>query len=167
MAVARHVAPSARIGHWPSSKYDIWTMRPGAPRVKVRIQLHRLDGRLQGTGVGTRAGSRSRDHPTVIEPPIAHPGSDGRFDSCRDEESSSPLDSPPHLAARGPIVNIALRIVLLIWVVGYLFASCAPILNGHLILGTLAVFGGIVFFVPWLVGIFALWFLIQATNRPR
>ena len=62
-------------------------------------------------------------------------------------------------------MNIALRIVLLIWILGYLFASCAPILNGHLILGTLAVFGGIVFFVPWLLGIVVLWFLIQATNR--
>ena len=64
-------------------------------------------------------------------------------------------------------MNIALRIILLIWVLGYLFASCAPILNGHLFLGTLALFGGFIFFIPWVIGIVVLVFLINATNAPR
>jgi hypothetical protein len=64
-------------------------------------------------------------------------------------------------------MNLAFRLLLLLWVLGYLVASCAPILNGHLILGAIGVFGGIIFFVPWVIGIVILWFLIQATNPPR
>jgi hypothetical protein len=64
-------------------------------------------------------------------------------------------------------MNLALRLALLLWVVGYLVVSCAPILNGHLILGAIGVFGGIIFFVPWVIGIVVLVFLISATNPPR
>jgi hypothetical protein len=64
-------------------------------------------------------------------------------------------------------MNLALRLLLLLWIVVYLVASCAPILNGHLLLGTLALFGGFVLFVPWVVGIVVLAILIQATNPPR
>ncbi|HET7472150.1 MAG TPA: hypothetical protein VFJ71_03395 [Candidatus Limnocylindrales bacterium] len=64
-------------------------------------------------------------------------------------------------------MNVALRVLLLIWVLGYLVASCAPILNGHLVLGTLALFGGLIFFIPWVIGIVVIAFLIQATNPPR
>ncbi len=64
-------------------------------------------------------------------------------------------------------MNLALRLALLFWIVGYLVVSCAPILNGHLILGAIGVVGGIVFFVPWVIGIVILVFLIAATNAPR
>ena len=64
-------------------------------------------------------------------------------------------------------MNLVLRILLLVWVLGYLLASCAPILNGHLFLGTLALFGGLIFFIPWVVGIVILALLISATNAPR
>jgi hypothetical protein len=64
-------------------------------------------------------------------------------------------------------VNTLLRILLLIWVVGYLFVSCAPLLNGELILGSITLLGGIIFFVPWVVGIAVLVFLIWATNPRR
>lgn len=64
-------------------------------------------------------------------------------------------------------MNLALRLLLVLWVVVYLVASCAPILNGHVILGTLALFGGLVFFIPWVVGIVIFLVLIQATNPPR
>ena len=64
-------------------------------------------------------------------------------------------------------MNLGLRIALLVWVFGYLFAACAPILGGHLILGTLGILGGIVFFVPWLIGVAVLAVLIWATNAPR
>jgi hypothetical protein len=64
-------------------------------------------------------------------------------------------------------MNLALRLILVLWIVVYLVASCGPILDGHLVLGALAVFGGLLFFVPWVVGIVILAILIQATNPPR
>jgi hypothetical protein len=64
-------------------------------------------------------------------------------------------------------VNTVLRIVLLLWVVGYLFVSCAPILNGHLLLGAITIVGALVLFVPWVLGIIVLAALIRMTNRPR
>jgi hypothetical protein len=64
-------------------------------------------------------------------------------------------------------MNLALRLILVLWIVVYLVASCGPILDGHLVLGALAVFGGLLFFVPWVVGIVILAILIQATNPRR
>jgi hypothetical protein len=64
-------------------------------------------------------------------------------------------------------VNTLLKIVLLLWVVGYLFVSCAPILDGHLLLGAVTFVGGIILFVPWVVGIVVLATLIRMTNPPR
>jgi hypothetical protein len=73
------------------------------------------------------------------------------------------------LPFRGTIgdVNTLLRILLLIWVCGYLFVSCAPILDGHLLLGAITLVGGIVLFVPWVIGIVVLASLIRITNTPR
>ena len=68
---------------------------------------------------------------------------------------------------RGVTTNTGLRLGLLIWVVGYLFVSCAPILGGHLLIGAIAIAGGIVLFVPWLIGIVILATLIWLTNAPR
>ncbi len=64
-------------------------------------------------------------------------------------------------------MNTGLRIGLLVWVIVYLFLSCSPILSGNLFTGALALFGGLVLFVPWLVGIVVLWIAIQVTNPPR
>jgi hypothetical protein len=64
-------------------------------------------------------------------------------------------------------VNTLLRILLLLWVVGYLFVSCAPILNGHLLIGALTFVGGIILFLPWILGIVVLAALIRMTNPPR
>jgi hypothetical protein len=64
-------------------------------------------------------------------------------------------------------MNLVLRIVLLVWILGYLLASCGPLLDGHLLLGAIGLFGGIVFFVPWVIGIVVLVFLSSATNPPR
>jgi hypothetical protein len=63
-------------------------------------------------------------------------------------------------------VNLVLRILLLLWVCGYLFVSCAPILGGHLVLGAITFVGGLVLFVPWVFGIVVLAALIAATNPP-
>jgi hypothetical protein len=64
-------------------------------------------------------------------------------------------------------VNTLLKIVLLLWVVGYVFVSCAPILDGHLLLGAVTFVGGIILFVPWVIGIVVLATLIRMTNPPR
>lgn len=63
-------------------------------------------------------------------------------------------------------VNTALRIGLLIWVIGYLFLACSPILGGNLVGGTIALVGGLVLFVPWLIGIAVIGVLIWLTNPP-
>jgi hypothetical protein len=64
-------------------------------------------------------------------------------------------------------VNIVLRIVLLVWVLGYLLVSCGPLLNGHLLIGGITFIAGIALFIPWVVGIVVLGFLIWATNPNR
>jgi hypothetical protein len=64
-------------------------------------------------------------------------------------------------------VNTLLRILLLIWVVAYLVIACAPILNGHLLLGALTLVGAIATFVPWVIGITLLAFGIWLTNPRR
>jgi hypothetical protein len=63
-------------------------------------------------------------------------------------------------------VNTALRIGLLVWVVGYLFLSCSPILGGDLIGGSFALLGGLILFIPWLIGIVVLGLGIWLTNPP-
>lgn len=63
-------------------------------------------------------------------------------------------------------MNTILRVLLLVWVFGYLFVSCAPILGGHLVLGAITFVGGIVLFIPWVLGIVVLATLIAATNPP-
>ncbi|MEO5940225.1 MAG: hypothetical protein ABIZ72_04720 [Candidatus Limnocylindrales bacterium] len=64
-------------------------------------------------------------------------------------------------------MNTALKVLLLIWVVGYLLVSCGPLLGGHLFIGAVAALGGIVLFVPWLIGVVVLAVLIRVTNQPR
>jgi hypothetical protein len=64
-------------------------------------------------------------------------------------------------------VNVALRIVLLIWVLGYLLVSCGPLLGGHLLIGGLTFIAGVALFVPWLIGVAILAFAIWATNPTR
>lgn len=63
-------------------------------------------------------------------------------------------------------MNKILRVLLLVWVFGYLFVACAPILGGHLVLGAITFVGGIVLFIPWVLGIVVLAALIAATNPP-
>jgi hypothetical protein len=83
--------------------------------------------------------------------------------------STSRGPCPVHGSRYGTIriVNTVLRIVLLLWVVGYLFVSCAPILNGHLLIGAITFVGAIILFVPWVLGIVVLAALIRMTNPPR
>ncbi len=64
-------------------------------------------------------------------------------------------------------MNTLLRVLLLIWIFGYLFVSCSPLLGGDLILGAITFVGGLILFVPWVIGIVVLAILIRMTgNRP-
>ena len=65
-------------------------------------------------------------------------------------------------------VNTTLRIALLIWVVGYLVVSCVPLLTGHLFIGGITFIAGLIFLIPWVIGILVLVLLIWLTEpRPR
>lgn len=63
--------------------------------------------------------------------------------------------------------NTLLRIVLLVWVLGYLLVSCGPLLGGHLFVGSILAIAGLALFIPWLLGVLVLIALIWVTNsRP-
>jgi hypothetical protein len=61
-------------------------------------------------------------------------------------------------------VNFAARLLLLVWVLGYLFVSCGPLLGGHLLIGAITFAGGILFFPIWVIGILVLGGIIWLTN---
>ena len=63
--------------------------------------------------------------------------------------------------------NTILRVLLLIWVGAYLFVSCVPLLTGHLIIGGITFVAGVIFLIPWLLGVFVLGALIWLTNPRR
>ena len=63
------------------------------------------------------------------------------------------------------MANMVFRILLLIWVLGYLFVSCVPLLSGHMIIGGITFVAGIIFLVPWLLGVLVLGALVWMTNR--
>jgi hypothetical protein len=64
-------------------------------------------------------------------------------------------------------VNTVLRIVLLVWVLGYLLVSCGPLLGGHLFVGSVLAIAGLALFIPWLLGVIVLVALIWLTNHRR
>ena len=64
-------------------------------------------------------------------------------------------------------MNTILRIVLLVWILGYLLVSCGPLLGGHLFVGGVLAVAGMVFFPLWLLGIVVLAALIWFTNPRR
>ncbi len=63
--------------------------------------------------------------------------------------------------------NLILRIVLLLWVVGYLFMSCSGIVRLDLGGAFLGLLGGVILFVPWLLGTIALAAAVWFTNPGR
>jgi hypothetical protein len=64
-------------------------------------------------------------------------------------------------------VNTALRVILAIWIVGYLALACAPLFSTSAGVGVVGFVGGIVLLVPWIIGIVVLAFLIWLTNPRR
>lgn len=63
--------------------------------------------------------------------------------------------------------NLILRIVLLLWVIGYLFMSCSGIFGGSVGGAALGLFGGLILFVPWILGVIVLGILVWFTNPRR
>jgi hypothetical protein len=68
--------------------------------------------------------------------------------------------------------NAWLRVILVLWVIGFLVIACGPAILGDGIGGTL--FGGVVgltlgavLFVPWVIGVVILGALIWLTNPRR
>jgi hypothetical protein len=61
------------------------------------------------------------------------------------------------------VLNTILRILLAIWVAGFLLISCAP-LYAEGGVGVLGFLSGAVLLVPWLIGVVILGVLIWLTN---
>lgn len=65
------------------------------------------------------------------------------------------------------MVNSILRLLLGLWVVGYLLVSCVPMLTGNGAAGAGALLVGGVLLVPWLVGVLVLAILAWLTTPRR
>ena len=63
-------------------------------------------------------------------------------------------------------LNLVFRILLALWVVGFLLISCVPLLTANGGAGILGLIAGAVLLVPWLVGVLILAVLVWLTN-PR
>ena len=63
-------------------------------------------------------------------------------------------------------VNTILRLLLAIWVIGYLVLSCGPMFLGDVGAGGLGLLVGGVLLVPWLVGVLVIGVFVWLTN-PR
>jgi hypothetical protein len=64
-------------------------------------------------------------------------------------------------------MNFLLRVLLLVWVFGYLLISCAPLLGANGLVGAIGFLSGIVLFFPWLVGVIVLAILVWLTGPTR
>jgi hypothetical protein len=63
--------------------------------------------------------------------------------------------------------NSVLRVLLLVWVLGYLLISCGALISGDLGGGVVGLVAGAVLFVPWLVGVVVLGALVWITSPRR
>jgi hypothetical protein len=62
-------------------------------------------------------------------------------------------------------MNAILRLLLVVWVIGYLAIGCTPIFGGSFGEGVFGFIVGSVLFIPWVIGIVVLSGLIWLTNR--
>jgi hypothetical protein len=63
--------------------------------------------------------------------------------------------------------NSLLRVLLVIWVVGYILISCGALIDGDVGGGLLGLVAGAVLLIPWLVGLVILSVLVWITNPQR
>lgn len=66
----------------------------------------------------------------------------------------------------GPL-NSILRVLLAIWVIGFLLISCAPALFGDGAVGFFGIVAGLVLLVPWLLGVVVLAIGVWLTTPRR
>ena len=66
-------------------------------------------------------------------------------------------------------MNLLLRILLVVWIFGYVLVSCVPLFNGNAVGAGVGLLAGVVFVIPWLIGVLILGILVWLTNpsRPR
>jgi hypothetical protein len=64
-------------------------------------------------------------------------------------------------------MHTLLRIVRVLWIVVYLVLACAPLIsnNGFDLVGTISFTAALILFIPWLLGVVFLSFLIWLTKR--
>ncbi len=65
------------------------------------------------------------------------------------------------------LVNTAFRLVLAIWVLGYIVFACGPLVTGDASAGGLGLILGSVLLVPWLIGVLVLGVFVWLTNPRR
>jgi hypothetical protein len=65
------------------------------------------------------------------------------------------------------VLNTLLRVVLVLWIVGYLAIACAPLLADNAVSGGVGFVAGIVLLVPWLIGVAVIGAFIWMTNPHR
>ncbi len=63
--------------------------------------------------------------------------------------------------------NTVLRVLLLVWVLGYLLISCGALIGGDVGGGFLGLIAGAVLLIPWLIGLVILGGLVLITNPRR
>jgi hypothetical protein len=64
-------------------------------------------------------------------------------------------------------VNTLFRVLLVIWIVGYLAIACQPLLSNSVFIGGLGFVSGIILLVPFIVGCGILVSLIWLTSPRR
>jgi hypothetical protein len=64
-------------------------------------------------------------------------------------------------------VNRIFRVVLLVWVFGYLAIACGPMLLGNGVVAGAGLLTGAVLLIPWLIGVLILVILVWLTNPRR
>jgi hypothetical protein len=64
-------------------------------------------------------------------------------------------------------VNTILRLLLVLWVVGYVAVSCVPVFSGSATAGGVGLLAGAILLIPWLIGLLVLAVLVWLTNPRR
>ena len=65
------------------------------------------------------------------------------------------------------MLNTILRVLLLVWVLGYLVISCGALVGGDVGGGLIGLVAGAILLVPWLIGVAVLGVLVWITNPRR
>lgn len=63
-------------------------------------------------------------------------------------------------------MNGTLKVLLVLWTVLFLAIACAPVYTDNGAVGAIGFLTGVVLFVPWIIGVAVLGFLIWLT-KPR